>query len=114
MIADAMRDCSKRGGLVLDPFAGSGTVLIAAERTGRHARAIEFEPRYVDVGIKRWERVTGELAVHEASGATYEELKDSPSSNCDSMQSARLAVAIIISRHANRFHFLLMFQNDTV
>lgn len=74
MVADAMRDCSKRGGLVLDPFAGSGTIIIAAERTGRCARAIEIEPRYVDVAIKRWQRVTGELAVHEASGATYDEL----------------------------------------
>lgn len=75
MIADALRDCSHRNGLVLDPFAGSGTILIAAERTGRHARAIEYEPKFVDVAIQRWQRVTGELAVHEASGATYDELK---------------------------------------
>ena len=75
MIADALRDCSHRNGLVLDPFAGSGTILIAAERTGRHARAIEYEPKFVDVAIQRWQRVTGELAVHEASGASYDELK---------------------------------------
>jgi DNA modification methylase len=75
MIADALRDCSHRSGLVLDPFAGSGTILIAAERTGRCARAIEFEPKYVDVAIRRWQRVTGEHAIHLTSGATYSELK---------------------------------------
>lgn len=75
MIADVLRDCSHRGGLVLDPFAGSGTILIAAERTGRCARAIEYEPKYVDVAINRWQRVTGEQAMHEATGATYDEMK---------------------------------------
>lgn len=74
MIADAIRDCSKRGGLVLDPFAGSGTILVAAERTGRCARAIELDPRYVDVAIRRWQRVTGKDAIHAASGMTYTEM----------------------------------------
>ena len=73
LIADAIRDCSHRGGIVLDPFAGSGTILIAAERTGRVARAIEYEPHYVDVAIRRWERVTGKTAIHEASGMTFKE-----------------------------------------
>lgn len=54
MIADAIKDCSKRGGLVLDPFGGSGTTLLAAQRTGRRARLIELEPGYVDVTIRRW------------------------------------------------------------
>lgn len=76
MVADALRDCSHRNGLVLDPFAGSGTILIAAERTGRCARAIEFEPKYVDVAIKRWERVTGQQAVHAQSGLTWSELME--------------------------------------
>ena len=62
MIADAIRDCSHRKGLILDPFSGSGTILMAAERTGRYARAIELEPKYVDVSIRRWERVTGNSA----------------------------------------------------
>lgn len=73
LIADAIRDCSHRNGIILDPFAGSGTILIAAERTGRIARAIEYEPRYVDVAIRRWERVTGKSAVHERSGMTFKE-----------------------------------------
>ena len=58
LIADAIRDCSHRKGIVLDPFCGSGTILIAAERTGRQARAIELDPRYVDVSLMRWQRVT--------------------------------------------------------
>ena len=73
LIADAIRDCSHRNGIILDPFAGSGTILIAAERTGRMARAIEYEPGYVDVAIRRWERVTGKTAVHERSGMTFQE-----------------------------------------
>lgn len=62
MVADAIKDCSKRGELVLDPFCGSGTILIAAEKTGRRARAIELDPRYVDVAIRRWEQHTGKRA----------------------------------------------------
>lgn len=73
LIADAIRDCSHRGGIILDPFAGSGTILIAAERTGRVARAIEYEPRYVDVAIRRWERVTGKDALHVRTGMTFKE-----------------------------------------
>jgi DNA modification methylase len=75
LIADAIRDCSHRKGLVLDPFAGSGTVLIAAERTGRHARAVELEPKYVDVAVMRWQRVTGSQAVLAATGQTWEEVQ---------------------------------------
>jgi DNA modification methylase len=75
LIADALRDCSHRKGIVLDPFAGSGTILIAAERTGRHARAIEFDPQYVDVAIARWQRITGKQAVLESTGQTWEEVR---------------------------------------
>ena len=59
MIADAILDTSNRKGLVLDPFAGSGTILIAAQRTGRRARAMELDPGYVDVALRRYRRVTG-------------------------------------------------------
>lgn len=75
MIADAIRDCSHRDGLVLDPFAGSGTVLVAAERTGRRARAIELDPQYVDVGIRRWQRLTGKKAVLAATGQTWDQVR---------------------------------------
>ena len=75
LIADAIRDCSHRKGLILDPFAGSGTVLVAAERTGRYARAIELDPHYVDVGIHRWQRLTGKQAVLVATGQTWEQVR---------------------------------------
>jgi DNA modification methylase len=58
MIADAIRDCSNRGDIILDPFGGAGTTLIAAEKTGRRARLIELNPIYVDVTIERWQRLT--------------------------------------------------------
>ena len=75
MIADAIQDCSHRQGLILDPFAGSGTVLVAAERTGRRARAMELDPQYVDVGILRWQRVSGQQAVLVATGQTWEQVR---------------------------------------
>jgi len=69
LVADAIKDCSKRGEIVLDPFAGSGSTLIAAEKTGRRARVVEYDPAYCDVIIRRFERVTGKVArlaaVHE-------------------------------------------------
>src|SRR5262249_15941116 len=71
MIADAIRDCSNRGGLILDPFGGAGTTLIAAERTGRRARVIELDPLYVDISIERWQRLTGDTALHAASGRPF-------------------------------------------
>jgi len=75
LVADAIRDCSKRGDLVLDPFCGSGTILIAAERTGRKARALEIDPLYVDVAIRRWEALTGKSATL-VSGETFEEIAE--------------------------------------
>lgn len=62
LVADAIKDCSKHKGIVLDPFAGSGTTLIAAEKTGRRARLIEIDPHYCDVIVKRWEKFTGKTA----------------------------------------------------
>jgi DNA modification methylase len=76
LVADAIKDCSRRNGLVLDPFAGSGTVLIAAERTGRRARAMEIDPHYIDVAVKRWQDYTGKSAVLVATGQTFEEASE--------------------------------------
>lgn len=73
MVADAILDCSMRGGIVLDAFVGSGTTLLAAERTGRRARAIELEPHYVDVAIRRFQDATGIDAVDADSGRTFAE-----------------------------------------
>jgi DNA modification methylase len=72
LVSDAIKDCSRRGGLVLDPFCGSGTVLIASERTGRKARALEIDPTYVDVAVRRWQTYTGKPAVHARDSETFE------------------------------------------
>lgn len=74
MIADAIRDCTSRGETVLDPFLGSGTTLIAAERTGRRCCGIEYEPAYVDVAIRRWQALTKSDATLEGNGRTFEEI----------------------------------------
>ena len=63
LVADAINDGSHRGGIILDPFAGCGTTIIAAEKTGRRARCMEIEPRYADAAIRRWQTYTGKAAV---------------------------------------------------
>jgi DNA modification methylase len=62
LVTDAIKDCSHRADIVLDPFGGSGTTLIAAQKTGRSARLIEFDPAYCDVIIRRFEGLTGKSA----------------------------------------------------
>ena len=74
LVADAMKDCTRRGDIVIDTFCGSGTTILAAERVGRHARAIEIEPRFVDVAIRRWQAFTRRDAIHAESGLTFDEL----------------------------------------
>jgi DNA modification methylase len=74
LVADAMRDCSRRGDVVLDPFAGSGTTILAAERVGRIGFGMEIDPLYVDVAIRRWQDLTKRDAVLEATGQTFEEI----------------------------------------
>ena len=75
MVADAILDSSNRGDIVLDGFIGSGTTILAAERTGRRCYGIEIEPRYVDVAISRWQSLTGQKAIHCQTGQTFDELK---------------------------------------
>ena len=74
LVADAILDVSARGDIVLDSFLGSGTTLLAAERVGRICYGIEIDPLYVDVAIRRWQRYTGEPAVHASTGKTFEKL----------------------------------------
>ena len=71
LVADAILDCSKRGGIILDVFAGSGTTLIAAEKTGRCGFGIEIDPYYVDTIINRFEAVYGLKAVHAGSNLDF-------------------------------------------
>ncbi len=73
LVADAICDCSDRGGIVLDSFGGSGTTLIAAERTGRRARVIELDPAYVDLTIKRYQDLAGQAVIHSETGLSFEE-----------------------------------------
>ncbi len=88
LVADAILDCSRRREIVLDPFSGSGTTLIAAEKTGRRGRAIEYEPKYVDVGVRRWERFTGRQAVLAATGEPFEEVEIARASARDQSAAA--------------------------
>ena len=73
MVADAIKDCSRRGGIVLDAFSGSGTTIMAAEQPSRRGRAIELDPRYVDVAVRRWQKQTGQKALGLRSGFTFDE-----------------------------------------
>ena len=74
LVADAILDCTLRGGIVLDSFLGSGTTVIAAERTGRICYGMELDPLYVDTIIRRWQRFTRLDAVHLDSGRSFNEL----------------------------------------
>jgi DNA modification methylase len=76
LVADAILDCSKRGGIILDAFAGSGTTLIAAERTGRRGYGIEIDPYYTDTIIRRFDEVYGLKAVHTDSKLDFERLRN--------------------------------------
>lgn len=75
LVADAILDSTKRGDIVLDPFLGSGTTLLAAERTHRRCYGIELDPLYVDTAIERWQRLTGRKA-HSHLGETYDMIKE--------------------------------------
>jgi DNA modification methylase len=75
LVADAIMDCSARGEIILDGFLGSGTAVIAAERTGRRCFGLECDPHYVDVVIRRWQAYSAASAVHAASGRHFAELE---------------------------------------
>ena len=75
LVADAILDCSKRGGIVLDAFAGSGTTLVAAEKTGRRGFGIEIDPRYCDVIVRRMNALANIDAIHAATGRPFAEIE---------------------------------------
>ena len=72
LIADAIKDVSHRGGIVFDPFLGSGATVIAAHRTGRRCYGVELDPAHVDVVIRRWQAETGRPAVLAETGETFD------------------------------------------
>jgi DNA modification methylase len=74
MVADALLDCSARGEVVLDSFLGSGTTLIAAERVGHICYGIEIDPLYIDVAIRRWQKHTGDHALHGVTGKRFDDI----------------------------------------
>jgi DNA modification methylase len=92
MLADAIRDVTKRAAIVLDPFAGSGSTLIAAEKTGRQARCIEYEPKYCDVIVRRWQAYTGKAATFEGTDLTFEDFEGARAS-CPASRAAKLPPA---------------------
>jgi hypothetical protein len=74
LIGDAIIDVTTRNGLVLDPFLGSGSTIIAAERTGRRCYGLEIEPIYVDTAVRRWQAHTGDVARHAGSGGSFADI----------------------------------------
>jgi hypothetical protein len=78
LVIDAIKDCSRRGDFVLDPFGGSGTTLVAAEKCGRAARVLEIDPGYVDVSIRRWQQLTGHKAINATTGKTFPDTEIEP------------------------------------
>src|SRR5262249_58808364 len=81
LVADAIRDCARRGDLVLDSFGGSGTTLIACERTNRQARLIELDPIYCDQIVRRWQKLTGRKAVQAVTGVSFDHANKSPNAD---------------------------------
>lgn len=75
LVADLILDCTRRGEAVLDPFLGSGTTLIAAEKTGRIAFGLDLDPLYVDLAVRRWQAWTGEDAVLVGTGERFADLE---------------------------------------
>ncbi len=76
LVADAMRDCTSKGDIVLDPFLGSGTTVMAAEKIGRRCFGLEYEPAYVDVAVRRWQAYTQADAILEGDGRTFHEITE--------------------------------------
>jgi DNA modification methylase len=76
LVSDAILDCTARGDIVLDPFLGSGTTVIAAERVGRICYGIELSPAYLDLIIRRWQSFTGQAAIHSQSGQSFRQREE--------------------------------------
>ena len=83
LVERAIRNSSKSRDIVLDPFGGSGTTMIACENTGRRARLIELDPKYVDVIVTRWQSLTGGVATHAASGQPFTDFSANHAVNAD-------------------------------
>ena len=100
LVADVIKDSTKRGDIVLDLFGGSGTTLIAAERTGRRARLVEISPGYVETTLRRYEALFGDKAIHAASGLTLDELAQARRAECEGSEPS--AAQPIVRRRPRR------------
>ncbi len=90
LVADAIMDCSSRGERVLDPFLGSGTTVIATERTGRICHGMELDPIYVDTAVRRWQEFTGKTAVHAANGKSFAEMEEESNEEADQAKETKV------------------------
>jgi DNA modification methylase len=78
LVERAIRNNSKSRDTILDPFGGSGTTIIACEKTGRQARVIELDPKYCDVIVRRWQAFSGAVARHAESGLAFDDVANQP------------------------------------
>jgi len=76
-----MEQHTRSGAVVLEPFCGSGSQIIAAEKLRRKCRALEISPAFVDVAVRRWQKATGNEAILESTGQTFDEVADERISN---------------------------------
>ena len=100
LVADAIKDCSKRKGIILDPFAGSGTILIAAEQTRRRAHAMELDPHYVDAAVRRWQQHTGETVIHTESGLSFDAVARERADDDQDTDTVQSSSSLPEGRHA--------------
>ncbi len=108
LIADAIKDCSRRGDVILDVFGGSGSTLIAADQCGRFARLIEIDPLYCDTIIRRFERLTGEQARLAETGRTFADVTAERHASDDvGNQDVSVAGALTSSDHSSAISALL-------
>jgi DNA modification methylase len=84
LVGDAIMDCTERGAIVLDTFLGSGTTVIAAERTGRRCYGLEIDARYVDTIVRRWQAFTRNVAIHSQTGRSFAEIEEEVAGRCGS------------------------------
>lgn len=84
LMGDAIMECTERGSIVLDSFLGSGTTVVAAERTGRRCYGLEIDPGYVDTIVRRWQAFTRDAAIHSESGRSFAEIEGEVRGRCGS------------------------------
>jgi DNA modification methylase len=98
LVGDAIMDCTERGGIVLDSFLGSGTTVIAAERTGRRCYGLELDPRYVYTIVRRWQTFTRNVAIHSETGRSFAEVEEEVAGRCDSATTKHRPSPIAITK----------------